>query len=249
MISTFKNWLYTHNRNNKLLWLTSTLKLIRKACKIETFYKAINPLRFKYYTLFKRYEILELEDNIANGVYKVFIKKSNNNISVVKIPRKDTIYSLNLIKSIRSNYKFSQFQETLSSLSSHKYIHKHIVNFNKIYRNGGYESNYIVGYNLKSLYDYYSEWPIDKKPFIPSELNAAIDQLIYNLELYQKEYGGLEGDWDIQNMMYDTNNKKIVNVDLEGFFLYRNNELETQLDFIKENLHGLQKAINEYNFD
>lgn len=209
---------------------------------VSVFYKIINPIRFRYHMLIKGYNSLILEDYVKNGVFKIFISNSDPK-EVVKIPRKDNIFSLRFTNKLRRKRDFELYHETLMGLSHLPFIHKHIADVRKIYRNGGYSSSYINGVNLVVIKNNDNEikYPI-------RDIILAIDQLCESIQSYIVAGGKLSGDWMLQNLVYDEVYKRIINVDLEGFFLYKEDESETQFDVIYMHLNTVKEALLQRNF-
>jgi hypothetical protein len=88
----------------------------------------------------------------------------------------------------------------------------------------------------------------------PTELIHAIDELLQKLQEFKDSNGQIVGDWGIHNLIYDKVTHRILNVDLEGFFLYRDGRFQVDilytqallwLDFLKEMLRIQEKQIPE----
>ncbi len=243
MTSRFVSWVKTQNAHGHLLWLRSMARMKRSLVKRnrefwrpETIYKAINPFRWSYYKKQKMYEDLVLGDKIRHGVYKVFLKRDGESVYIVKIPRKDTRFSRHFVRSIRREEDYIDFCNTLRGLTKLKYLSEHIVEVVEIYRDGGYVSPYINGYNLAEVLE--GAAIIERNVHL--KLKQSANELICNLEKFLNEFGYIHGDWDLQNLVYDETENRIMIVDLEGFFIYRNGEIETQIERIKENLHNIK---------
>lgn len=246
MTSRFVRWVKNQNAHGHLLWLRSLARMKRSLViryrgfwRQETIYKAINPFRWSYYKKHKMYEDLVLGDKIRHGVYKVFIKRDGEAVYVVKIPRKDTCFSRHFVHCIRKEEDYIDFYNTLKGLTALKYLGKHIPGVVEIYRDGGYVSPFINGYNLAEVL----EGAANIERGLHLKLKQSADELIFNLEKFLSEFGYIHGDWDLQNLVYDETENRIMIVDLEGFFIYRNGEIETQLERIKNNFHNI-KTLN-----
>jgi hypothetical protein len=244
MNNIIRTWVRNQNSKGKMLkakhffsqWADGEINVV------SVFYKVINPIRFRYYTLIKGYNNLILEDYVKNGVFKIFISNSDPK-EVVKFPRKDNIFSLRFTNKLHRKRDFQVYQETLLGLSRLPFIHKHIADVRKIYRNGGYSSSYINGANLVVIKNSDNEIKYPARDII-----LAIDLLCESIQSYIEAGGKLSGDWMLQNLVYDEVSKRIINVDLEGFFLYIEDESETQFDVIYMQLNTVKEALLQRNF-
>ena len=131
---------------------------------------------------------------------------------------------------------FTHYYNTLMDLKKEPFINKHICKVISIYRDGGYTSPFIKGYALTVL----KHKSNDLTPKIKSRIILAINELIISLEKYQKRFDHVIGDWYISNLVYDTNQNRIINVDLEGFYYgnpsYKLGDLRKDLDKLKIDL-------------
>lgn len=205
----------------------------------QSLYGAINPIRWAYYTKIKGYTELPLDDAIRHGVYQVFLKPDGDELSVVKIPRKDTYFSQKFVRRIQHKEGYADFCRTITSLCDLEYISRHLGEVKEIRPDGGYISPLINGYNLaQMLSGSVLLYPVNRKQF-----ERSAEELLENLERFLNRFGYIHGDWALHNLIYDDSLHRILNVDLEGFFMYRSGEVETRLDRIQDELLKVKQRI------
>lgn len=239
MKNIIRTWMRRKNNEGKML---RTKKFITRWFNgeintVSVIYIIVNPIRFLYYTIIKKYRNLILQECVKNGVYKIFLNNENP-IKVIKIPRKDNIFSLRFTNRIRKQEDFNLFREKLRELSKLDFINKHIVDVHEVFRNGGYSSSYIDGLNLAVLMNHNCE-----KSYDAVDIVYAIDELLESIRNHVELHGKFYGDWMPQNLIYDIDNKRIVNVDLEGFFLYTDEQREAQFEVIYKQLEAIRKIL------
>lgn len=239
MKNIIRTWMRRKNNEGKML---RTKKFITRWFNgeinaVSVFYMIINPLRFLFYTIIKKYRSLILLECVKNGVYKIFLSNENP-VKVIKIPKKDNIFSLRFTNRIRNQKDFNLFREKLQELSKLDFINRHIVDVHEVFRNGGYSSSYINGLNLAVLMNHECEKPCDVVDIV-----YAIDELLESIRKHVELHGKFCGDWMPQNLIYDIDNKRIINVDLEGFFLYTDEQREAQFDVIHRELENIRKIL------
>lgn len=204
---------------------------IAKRC--FTFFNLYNVIYFRYLCIFKNYRGLKIKDNVKNGIFKLFVKNEGDNTKVIKIPKRNNIDSLMFYFKLIKPRGFKEYLSTMTGLKDLPYLKSYIIKPNIIYRNGGYETNYLRGVNLFDL-----RYDMLYNNFIPDEIlsyniTSQIKELLYQMNIFYKVYGYICGDWPLHNLVYDLNNKKISNVDLEGFYTYQHYNIENNIEYLR----------------
>ncbi|UTR10570.1 hypothetical protein MM300_22345 [Evansella sp. LMS18] len=205
-----------------------------------------NKFYFLYLTNLKGYQEMHFDKKITNAMFKIFITLDEK--KVYKVIRKDNIYSYNFYRKIKQKDNFIAYSKKLESMNKLEYLGGNISAVSAIHRNGNYEAPYINNDNLqivklKLLAD---EYILDSIEI--SAILYAIEEIVTNLERYYKKFNYIPGDWMLHNMVYDIKSRKIINIDLEGFYTYRNHEIGNNLERIKndfEELFYLLRNIEE----
>lgn len=171
------------------------------------------------------------------GVYQI---KRNNNW-LYKYLNLDNEIGYRLSKRLRKRKWNQIFRKIIESSRELPWIGTHIATGQCLNKIGSYRSPFIIGFHLESI-----PWNQLNITELVS-LSCAIDHFIFNLRNYTQKYS-LTGDWALHNIMFD--GKRIINVDLEGFFTY--SQIGLSLDWeVKENspsylikhLRGIQPKI------
>jgi len=182
------------------------------------------------------------KEHVKGNRFFVFINKKNK--LVIKIPRKfGPVHSF----ALKNPENFKKYSVCLTGLESHPSIQKHMCKVIKIFRSGGYISSYIEGYNMQILLNQLKDKEITLKPELKRDILKAIQEIIQSLEESKKEGKYPFGDWLIRNLIYDTRLGRIINVDLEGFYLHDKNvhALTSSIEKIKEELNESIKILRD----
>lgn len=211
-------------------------------------YSLYNYFYFKYLIYAKGYEKLSLPRNVKNGIFEIFILSDNGRKEVLKIPRRNDFNSFSFYWKIRRKKAFKDYCAILHCLKNIPYLQENIVTLIEVNKNGGYKSVYVEGYNLKAVRDHilYGE----SNEIEDSRLLRMVHQikkLIENLEKYNDKFGHIPGDWPLHNLVYDNNKDTVVNVDLEGFYTFKEARLENNLDYVRNELSEVINLINEFS--
>ncbi|HAJ57331.1 MAG TPA: hypothetical protein DCL35_06125 [Candidatus Omnitrophica bacterium] len=186
----------------------------------------------------------------TNRRFLVFYNKEN----VFKVVKFSDAYGLKLLISLLGNKEFNNYKATLKFLGSLEFLNKHIAELTDVHRAGSYGSRYINGYDLQSLSMKQRE-PGDsgllKDTEVILKIKVAVSELLDSLRSYNNKYGFLIGDWHLSNLLYEPKLKRIINVDLEGFYTYNINTkfnlyriFENDLDWVEEQLKGFCGSID-----
>jgi len=233
----------------KIIRKTTNINLVVFSCKhkLLKLFTLYNYVYFRYLNYVKGYEQLNINNHIKNGIFEVFVFTENGTKVVLKVPRRDTFLSVKFYLKIRRTDGFKDYSDTLKSLESISHLKENVAELVEIYKHGGYKSVYIDGYNLKDitykiLYDDYN---FDKS--LAKRISKQIKNLIENLEMHNHEFGYIPGDWPLHNLVYDSANDKIINVDLEGFYTYKKDNRENDLSFLKNELYEVLNLLDDDN--
>jgi len=202
----------------------------------------INKFTIWYKTFFGIWERLSFERSMIQRTFYVFFKNSAAGKVVVKIPRGDNAISCRLIYALRNKKDFNKYKQLLFNLQEDKFMQRHFVNVLNVRRDGGYNSEFVEGYNMAHLRDRLFDSEVFPQN-LRKELIIAINQLIHDLRGYQAEHGQLIGDWTLHNMLYSSDRAAIINVDAEGFFTYDEPSVETNLPLVERFLKEIVKYL------
>jgi|ETNmetMinimDraft_31_1059906.scaffolds.fasta_scaffold07637_4 hypothetical protein len=99
---------------------------------------------------------------------------------------------------------------------------------------GSYKCKYIDGFTLYQI-----------RKYCKKDINIIKEKsnIINSLENFKSEFfkkKNRSGDWHINNLIYSLEDKKIYNIDLEGYFTYKsginNDRINVWINIIKKNL-------------
>ena len=175
--------------------------------------------------------------NNRNGVFDIFLDSARK--SVVKLPRRDDYYSYCFWASLRKPQNFEKYKHLLRQMSEVEHLGPHIVPVHQVFRSGGYISPFVDGYVLADLPDLSTgahDIPVH-------EIEIAIIELGSALKAYVAAGGCLCGDWELHNLLYDRDSRRVMNVDAEGFYTFAPGRRENQLSWILSNLENVQKKM------
>lgn len=243
VLGKLKSFMRGQNQLGRLLWLRSALIWVYNLWRFYPIRRFINLLHYKYLISAKGFQPLKLDIQVKNGVFYLCRKEIDNETLIFKIPHLNSCSSYSLCRSLRDSKNFDEYSRVLRSLSDNAFLGVHMPRVAKVMHGGAYWSSYIEGYNISVMIDMLlsgSSLPADVKP---AELSNAIDELLKNLEAFKDSHGQTIGDWGVHNLVYDKAAKRIFNVDLEGFFLYR--EGDFQVDLLHRKVLAWLESLNE----
>ncbi len=243
ILEKLKDLLRRQTQLGRLLWLRSLLLCLHNLWTFYPIRRLCNLLYYLYLVKVRRYKPLKLDDNIKNGVFYLCLAEKDKETLLFKLPHLNSVYSYSLCKHLRDSKAFDEYSDILKSLPDDPILGEHIPCVKEIKRGGAYWSSYINGYNLIVVRDMLLKGhslPADLKP---TELINAIDELLQKLQEFKDSNGQVVGDWGIHNLIYDKATHGILNVDLEGFFLYRDGSF--QVDVLYKQALPWLKSLKE----
>ena len=179
------------------------------------------------------------------GVYKI-IKKGNK---VYKYINKNNEIGYIIYQSLKNltkseNIYIDYFNNLIKNGHLLPHIGQHIVKGFLFKSKGDYYSPYIDGLLLSNL-------DTTNMKFVNLfHILFSIEELLYNLILYNKNIDALIGDWAIHNLIMDNNTGVIINIDLEGLYTYSKlgptlkwNKKENKISFIHSQFSSIKKDI------
>lgn len=184
---------------------------------------------------FNKYFPIRSEDKVNNS-YDFFISKDES-----VIYKKNNQSSNRLSQVFQDINKRELFLGILNGTGIPFSIRVHVVNGFDFEDDGSYKSLFVHGYRLDLLEFYELSDAVLKK------IIAETEVLLRNLNI-ATENGELIGDWALHNLVYSLSEKKIVNVDLEGFIIYNPIPAWANMDVISEWIKTVQNfCINPRN--
>jgi len=196
--------------------------------------------RFKYLVLIRRLKPVVLAKERGECFNVLLAASKGKDKQVVKIFNHEKWLGYLIYKKLRNTKIFHEYCSALHQAKELPFIGEHSCRLIKIDKLGGYTTEYIEGYNLAYLpkLSHMSEAKVKKQDIL-----HAIDVLILALEKYCKKRRRLTGDWMIHNLLYDVKNKKIVNINLEGFHTYSAPVEENDINLLKGRLNHARDSI------
>lgn len=217
------------NKLGRLLRLRATKIYLLNLLRFHPFRRFFNFWHYLFLTLIKKYKPLQLDKKIKNGVFYICMFRDKGSTSVLKIPRIDNVYSYSLWEKLCSLQAFNEYSSLLLSLSTDPIWNGHVPIAEQVRRDGGYVSSYVVGFNMTLVKEILLNRNNLPNDLCSSDLILAIDDLLANLREYVIRNGRLIGDWGLHNLIYEKTSRKIINVDLEGFYMTQDNKLQADM--------------------
>lgn len=247
MINSLRNIKYYLRRNvrqGKFRRVWSIFHYIENLWKFHSVKRFANWIRFKYLVAVKKLTVLKIGKGINNGVFFLGMRCSGSDLlKVVKIPRFDNQYSGALKKKVKSLEGWREYSEFLSKLQLDPVMGKHFPVVHEVHRDGGYESDFIVGVNLNEIRDATRRNLQLPDKVEPKKIIAAIEELLQHLQQSAAANGRLTGDWAPHNLIYQPEKNIIYNVDLEGMILYDPDRIEAKMEYIEAELSSIVTAL------
>lgn len=164
-----------------------------------------------------------------------------NKRKLLKIISAKHHYGEHLRAELKNKETFGSYEHRLLHLKNLPLISEHIVQVHKVYRSGSYLCDYHDGYNIADVEARNNNNALKK------EILVALNNLIAELEQYEKITGEtLIGDWNLQNLLYLPKQKKILNVDLEGFFTYSSDYKAHEYKYYENHISWIKKRIKDF---
>jgi len=184
---------------------------------------------------FNKYFPIRNDDKVNNS-YDFFISKDESVIF-----KKNNHSSDRLSQVFQDMDKRNLFLGILNGTGIPFSIRVHVVNGFDFEDDGSYKSSFVHGYRLDLLESY------ELSNEALKEIIAETKVLLRNLNI-ANENGELIGDWALHNLVYSLSEKKIINVDLEGFIIYNPIPTWANMDVILEWIKTVQNyCINPRN--
>lgn len=206
----------THNDRGRLLWIATAWHTI------YNFRTWTSPLRYDLLKqlVTRQCRVMDSDPNIPNGVFQVLICGDGADRQVWKVRRNDTLFGKNLARELKDPSTFSQYSGRLKTISTDPIVGKHFASVSAIAADGGYCSPFVDGYNLAVLRHEYCLNLGLPAGVSRAELTGAIERLLGSLREYRRHNDRLIGDWTLHNLVFDRLSRTIINVDVEGAFMY-----------------------------
>jgi hypothetical protein len=237
-----KTLLLRQNEKGKFLWVPGVYHLARNLHEFPL-RSLSNLLTYAYLIKPGKHFRLDLEKSIKNGIFYVCVAGGEGEKQVVKIPHLCSTYSRAFYRTLRKEAAFHDYCHTLLSLSRDPLWAAHFPYVSAIRRDGGYTSSYVPGHNLIQIKDAVRHARLLPDGVEPSDVIAAIDQLLNRLQTFMVKKGTLYGDWLLYNLIYDDQRRVIVNVDLEGLYSYQHPQFEANLEYIQSRFNYLKTLL------
>tara|TARA_Y100000389_G_scaffold205032_1_gene262186 strand:+ start:369 stop:956 length:588 start_codon:yes stop_codon:yes gene_type:complete len=138
---------------------------------------------------------------------------------------KENEYNIKLLKQIEEE-GFDVYKNIIKN--SYKIDYNHAIRGFNVKSDSSYSSVYVDGYRLDKV-----NKETDKDILL--KIKKSVKELLKDLD-DNKEV--LTGDWGLHNLIYSTEDNKIYNVDIEGFFTYKKKN-----KFIKRWMKKLDKIL------
>lgn len=122
-------------------------------------------------------------------------------------------------------------------------IGKYISSALNVHNDGSYEMKYIIGINLMDILNNnhslcktagWDSKEVTVNNDVAIKLYNELICLEHDLNIYSKKYT-LTGDWFLHNLVYDIEKNEILNIDLEGFYTYKQPSPMCDLQFYVKN--------------
>jgi hypothetical protein len=242
MKSSLQRWFKAQNDRGKYIRVRSFWRQLKNLYEFHSRERFENWLRVWFKTLLGYWAPMELSRSIIRRRFYVMSKRIPGGVRIIKLPTGSNKFSCALILALKDQEKFEKYQQCLGSVKCDRWLRNHTVAVSEIFRNGGYESEFIQGINLAEMRD-----DLLRKPPPPRNLREdlifALEELLDNLRGFYKEHEQLTGDWPLHNLVYSAERKAIINVDAEGFFTYEGIGTESDLTFVENNLRDMVQLL------
>jgi hypothetical protein len=200
-------------------------------------------LRYRLAVRLLGYRPMALDPRIDNSVSRVCVREQNGTRTVVKFPRFGIWWARRFYNDLKVPDGLSGIRVLLASLASDPVMGTHVPRVHHVDRLGVIESEYVDGENLAVLKAYILEHLTPPPGVRPAAVRRALQQLRADLRSYWAQGGARRGDWDLQNLIYETSSGVIKNVDHEGFVTYRDGDPQTSDEFIELLLGGMDAVL------
>lgn len=237
-LRSVESWFRRQNERGKYLRIRAVLCL----CLYHPRERFINYIIVQLNTALGRWQRIKLPPGMLNGRFHICFQGPLPDRKVVKLSHGRSGYSCSLIKVLKQPEALMTYQSTLKNVKLDPWLQNHCVTVTRVRRDGGYDSEYIEGFNLTQLRDelFNSGGP-------PKGLHAglikACEELLEDLSHYYGQHGELIGDWFLHNLIFSPEKGSIINVDAEGFFTCNQGRPEAHLPCVRANLSNFIDLI------
>ncbi|TMW70538.1 hypothetical protein [Alteribacter natronophilus] len=200
--------------------------------------KVWNSLYFTYMRTIRGYKDLQLEEDIKNGIFKIFI--SSDRKTIVKVIRKDNIFSYNMAKRISSADQYFEYSNLLKEMSKEAGLGMHVATVNKVWKSGSYTSPFLEGENLAVVMIQEERGRYHQDPII---LINAIERFLINIKKVSSTHVSFGGDWMLHNLVFSKERNEIINIDVEGFYTYKRPSKQNNVYRLEEDLLRLKNLL------
>ena len=169
------------------------------------------------------------------GVYDIVI----NGDIVEKRLNDNHAISLKIKDKLKSVEESTIFMDIIKNSHELEIIGPYINKCTEVNRDGSYTSPFITGINLMDILpadhplcaiSLFKSQYIQITEFVAKKILKKLFELEMTLHKYNKRED-LVGDWFLHNLIYNIESDNIINVDLEGFYTYRNKNHESDLTY------------------
>lgn len=140
---------------------------------------------------------------LFEGLFDIYINKENTIIYKKNKSKK-------LLKKISEEDEFLKYKDFIQNSYKKNSLKKYIIEGFDVERDGSYKCKFIDGFRLDKNPDNLDSLQKEK-------LNNLLKRFLEDLNNLDK----VSGDWALHNIIYDSNNNKLYNIDLEGFFSFQ----------------------------
>lgn len=122
---------------------------------------------------------------------------------------------------LRKKKQYNYFCHVIQSSCQQKHLGKHIVSGRLLGRKGDYASPWIEGLTLQEIQSIRHWSTLDSDGTYRKRILTAIHQLQQSIRHAHKENKYIRGDWTLHNIIFREKDSRLINIDLEGFYTYR----------------------------
>jgi 2-polyprenyl-3-methyl-5-hydroxy-6-metoxy-1,4-benzoquinol methylase len=229
------------NRKGNFLRLQKVWRWIDSVYRFHPFHRFTSFAQVQAQTRLGYWELITLPHSVINRRFYVCYNVRNCN-EIIKIPRGNNEFACKFVERFLVPGMQQKYETVIKNLPSDRWLGKHCAKVTAFRKNGGYHSEYVKGDNLAQLRDEMLETRSLGTEYLVN-LKEALKSLLIDLHGYVSEHGQLIGDWPLHNLIYCADQRRIINVDSEGFFTYDGSGHECRLEFIESNILNFIELI------
>lgn len=137
------------------------------------------------------------------GLFDIYINEKNN---IIYKKNKNK----NLLKKVSDEITFLKYKDIIQNSYKKNSLKNYIIEGFDVERDGSYKCKFIEGIRLDKI-------PDNLNTNQKNKLISLLKEFLNDLNKSQN----LSGDWGLHNIIYDINDNRLYNIDLEGFFSYQ----------------------------